>query len=75
MTAGFLLGCQISLLKMHPFRGISPVCVLTPQKETGCHIFKMTIFSKFFGDVMTYKIRENAGKRIEKILVFVQLET
>ena len=45
--------------------GISPKCDLTPQKETGYYIFKMTIFSKFFGNVMTHIIRENAGKRIK----------
>ena len=46
-----------SLLKMHLFRGISPKCFLTPQKETGCHIFKMDVLSKFFGDFMSHLIR------------------
>jgi hypothetical protein len=34
------------------------------MEETSCHIFKMAIFSKFFGDLMTYIIREYAGKKI-----------
>ena len=42
---------------MHLFRGTSPKCVLTPQKETSSHIFKMTIFSKW--DIF----RQNAGKK------------
>jgi hypothetical protein len=45
-----------SLLKMHLFRGISPKCVLTPQKGTSCHIFRMAIFSKFFGDFIGHII-------------------
>ena len=44
--------------------GISPKCVLSPQTETGCHIFKMTIFSKFFGDFMRHIIGYNAGEKI-----------
>ena len=31
----------------------------------GNHIFKMAIFSKFFGDLMTHKIGEYAGKEIK----------
>ena len=38
-----------SCLKMHHFRVILPKLVLTPQKETSSCVFKMTIFSKFFG--------------------------
>ena len=35
-------------------------------KETSCcHIFKMVIFSKFFGDLITYIIREYAGKKMK----------
>jgi hypothetical protein len=34
---------------MHHFRVILPKLVLTPQKETSSCVFKMTIFSKFFG--------------------------
>ena len=45
-----------SLWKRHPFSGISPKCVWTPLKETGCHIFKMTIFSNFFDDFMRHII-------------------
>ena len=33
------------------------------MKETSCHILKMAIFSKFFGDLMTYVIREYADKK------------
>jgi hypothetical protein len=57
-------------LKMHLFRGISPKCVLTPQKETSCHIFEMAIFSKFFGDFMIYDFY--LGKmQVKKIRYFV----
>ena len=45
--------------------GISPKCDLTPQKETGYYIFKMTIFSKFFGDFMRHIIGQSAGKKIK----------
>ena len=44
-------------LKMHYFRRDLPKWVLTTQKETSCHIFKMDIFSKLFGDVMSHIIR------------------
>ena len=37
-------------LKMHHFRGK----VLTPKKKNSCHIFKMTVFSKLFGDFMSH---------------------
>ena len=50
---------------MHLFRGILPKSVLTPQNETICHFFKMTIFSKFFGDFMRHIIRYNAVKKIK----------
>jgi hypothetical protein len=33
------------------------------MKETRCHIFKIAIFSKFFGDLMTHITREYAGKK------------
>ena len=33
------------------------------MKETSCHFFKMAIFSIFFGDLMTYIMREYAGKK------------
>ena len=35
----------------------SPKWILTPQKENSSQIFKMAIFSKFFGDVMSQIIR------------------
>ena len=47
----------LSSLKMHYFRGSLPKWVLTPQKETSCHIFKIAIFSKFFGEFMSPIIR------------------
>ena len=50
--------------------GISPKCVLTPQKKPGYYIFKMTIFSKFFGDFMRHIIRLNAD---QKINIFFEL--
>ena len=37
--------------------GISPKWVLTPLKKTSHHIFKMIVFSKFFGDFMSYIIK------------------
>ena len=39
------------------------------MKETSCNIFKMTIFSKLFCDLMTYIIRERAGKKIMDFLM------
>ena len=50
---------------MHHFRAVLPKLVLPPMKKIGCHIFKMAIFQKFFGDLMTYIIREYAGKKIK----------
>ena len=57
-------------LKMHHFRGKIPKYVLTPQKETSSPIFKIAIFSKFFGNFMSHIIRLNAGKRIKHFLNF-----
>ena len=51
---------------MHHFSGKIPKYVLTPQKKTSHHIFKMAISSEFFGDVMIFIIRVNADERIEK---------
>ena len=57
---------KISILKIRQlvlFRGIKiyfcilPKSILTTQKKTCCHFFKMTIFSKFFGDFMRHIIR------------------
>ena len=39
------------------FRGISPNWVFTPLKKTSCHIFKMDVFSKFFGDSISHIIK------------------
>ena len=61
--------------EMHHFRGKIPKYILTPLKKNGCHIFKIAIFSKFFGDVMNHIIRENAGEKIKRILVVFQLKT
>ena len=51
---------------MHHFSGKIPKKVLTTQKKTSHHIFKMAISSEFFGDVMIFIIRVNADERIEK---------
>ena len=45
----------------------SPKWVLPPQKKNTSHIFKIDIFSKFFGDVMSHIIRWNAGKKINTV--------
>ena len=45
----------------------SPKWVLPPQKKNTSHIFKIDIFSKFFGDVMSHIIRWNAGKKTNPI--------
>ena len=63
-----------SCLKLRHFRGKMPKYVLTPQKKTGCHIFKLDIFSKFFVAVMTHKLTYDAGKRIKLFLIIFQLE-
>ena len=47
---------------------VSPKWILTPQKEISCHIFKMAILTKFFGDLMNQMIREYAGKKIKLFL-------
>ena len=39
-----------------------PKWVFTPQKETSSHIFKMAIFSKTFGDLISHIIRLYAGR-------------
>ena len=54
---------KIPCLKMHHFRAISPKWVLRPQKKISCHIFKIIISLKFFGDVMCHIIRKNAAKK------------
>ena len=37
------------------------------------HIFKMAIFSKFFGDVISHIIREHAGKRMYFFKLFIKI--
>ena len=46
-----------SCLIMHHFMACLPKWVLTPPKEISSHIFKMVIFSKFFGDFIKEIIR------------------
>ena len=50
---------------MHYFRGVLPKWVLPPQKETSSPIYQMAIFKKLFGDLMSYIIREYAGKKMK----------
>ena len=57
-----------SCLKMHHFRAILPNSILTTQKEISCHIFKMAILTKFFGDIIDHITREYAGKKMTLIL-------
>ena len=45
---------------MHHFSGVLQKLVLLPQMEISCHIFRLAIFSKFFGDLMSHIIREYA---------------
>ena len=59
---------------MHYFGAKIPKKVLTTQKKTSCHVFKMGIFSKLFVAVMAHIIRENADKRIKLFLIFFQLK-
>ena len=40
-----------SCMKMHHLRGSLPKLILTHQRKTSCHIFKMSFFSKFFDDI------------------------
>jgi hypothetical protein len=53
---------------MHHFSGVLPKRVLLHQMEISCHIFKLAIFSKFFGDLMSHIIRECAGKETKYFL-------
>ena len=46
-----------SYLKMHHFRASLPMLFLTSQKETSSCDFKMAIFSKSFGDIISYIAR------------------
>ena len=49
---------------------ISPKWILTPQKEISCHIFKMAILTKFFGDLMNHITKECADKIINHFWMF-----
>ena len=40
------------------------------SEENSCCIFNMAIFSKFFGDIMSQIIKQNAGKKIKYFLEF-----
>ena len=46
-----------SLISMANYAYFTPKSVLTPQKKNSCIIFKIDIFSKFFGDAMSHIIR------------------
>jgi hypothetical protein len=35
------------------------------SEKLSCHISKLAIFSKFFGDLMSHIIREYAGKEMK----------
>ena len=59
---------------MHHFSGVLPKLVLLPQMEISCHIFKLAIFSKFFGDLMSHSVREYAGKEMQQFLNVSSLE-
>ena len=48
--------------------------VLTPKKINSCHIFKIAIFSKFFGDLMSHIIREYADEEIIYFLYILPLK-
>ena len=66
---GGVKNCQFYLVKRQLRGGggggaKSPI--LTPQKKTSSHIFKMAISSKFFGDATILIIRVNADKRKKK---------
>jgi len=38
------------------------------MKETSCHTFKIAIFSKFLGDLMSHTLREHAGTEMKYFL-------
>ena len=61
-------------LKMHHFSGVLPKLVLLPQMEISCHIFKLAIFSKFFGDLMSHIIREYANEEMKFFLYILPLK-
>ena len=53
---------------MHYFSGVLPKWVLLHQMEISCHIFKLALFSKFFGDLMSHIIREYADEEMKLFL-------
>ena len=59
---------------MHNFSGVLPKLVLLPQMEISCHIFKLAIFSKMFGDLMKHIIMEYADKEIKYFLYVSRLK-
>ena len=59
---------------MHHFSGVLPKLVLLPQMEISCHIFKLAIFSKMFGDLMKHIIMEYADKEIKYFLYVSRLK-
>ena len=62
-------------LKMHHFSGVLPKLVLLPQMEISCHIFKLAIFSKFFGDLMSQIIREYADEEMKSFLYILPVQS
>ena len=57
---------------MHYFGAKIPKKVLTTQKKTSCHVFKMGIFSKLFVAVMAHITMENADQKIKLLLICFQ---
>ena len=53
---------------MQYIRALLPKWILPSMKETSRHIFKMAIFSKFFGDLITHITWEYAGKKMKSFL-------
>ena len=42
-----------------------PKWVLTPERKTSCYMVKMSIFPKFFGDIMSHIIRLYADEKVK----------
>ena len=58
---------------MHHFSCVLPKLVLLPQMEISGHIFKLAIFSKFFGDLKSH-IREYADEGMKYFLYILPLK-
>ena len=59
---------------MHHFSSVLPKLVSLPQMEISGHIFKLAIFSKFFGDLMSHIIREYADEEMKYFLYILPLK-